>query len=118
MALAPLVWLPSFFSSRRLHTLCLSDWSSALCSSALPPLRLTLLPGPGLSSAPRRVAVAGVTPSAPTPSATSTGAPRSEERRVGKERGALALPQQNRPQQKTQSGVEPSRWPPTYSVTK
>src|SRR5205814_4145331 len=68
-----------FFSSRRRHTRCLSDWSSDVCSSdleqagdrrpALTPSRPPCRPSGGTSSS----------------SMTSRISGRSEERRVGKE---------------------------------
>src|SRR5205814_10552266 len=69
-----------FFSSRRRHTRCLSDWSSDVCSSDLH--RSTETPGRSMRTAacsPRR----GSAMSAPS---------RSEERRVGKEWGSRGSP--------------------------
>src|ERR1035441_10735113 len=64
---ASMWWFPLlFFSSRRRHTRCLSDWSSDVCSSDLWPR----MPEPF---------AAGTTAGAPP------GSPRSEERAVGKE---------------------------------
>src|SRR5205814_4481833 len=95
-----------FFSSRRRHTRCLSDWSSDVCSSDLiasllgtGPMALGLLSSPPMSPVTERPrlgpAVAKVARPAdqkddrglPEPGAGSR-APRSEERRVGKEWGA------------------------------
>src|SRR5688572_32482212 len=67
-----------FFSSRRRHTRFDCDWSSDVCSSDLTA---------GSSAPPRR----GSRRPVPTPTrrpprrGASTGTPRSEERRVGKE---------------------------------
>src|SRR5262245_66343470 len=61
-----------FFSSRRRHTRCLSDWSSDVCSSdltAAPPFKNVIMNGG---------AAVGKSPIMPA-------SPRSEERRVGKE---------------------------------
>src|SRR5215212_11217407 len=58
-----------FFSSRRRHTRCLSDWSSDVCSSDL-----TLLTGAAESPADKQAVVEVLAASV-----------RSEERRVGKE---------------------------------
>src|SRR5437899_5325655 len=68
-----------FFSSRRRHTRCLSDWSSDVCSSDLAG------PSPSLSvcpSVPGLVPPLGILPD--WLSILLFGA-RSEERRVGKE---------------------------------
>src|SRR5262245_62236193 len=83
-----------FFSSRRRHTRCLSDWSSDVCSSDLP----TLLTEPTAGLDPittveildlvhrlreeRRMAAVVVTHDLRSVEAL---ADRSEERRVGKE---------------------------------
>src|SRR5438045_5338222 len=69
-----------FFSSRRRHTRCLSDWSSDVCSSDL---------GEDRVRAGRRLAVMGARlecydERAPA-GALARGLERSEERRVGKE---------------------------------
>src|SRR5438045_9688786 len=71
-----LVPMPFFFSSRRRHTRCLSDWSSDVCSSDLPQ--------------PRTAGVLYVTA---TPCSLSRCG-RSEERRVGKECGRRGAPQE------------------------
>src|SRR5262245_62215881 len=92
-----------FLSSRRRHTRCLSDWSSDVCSSDL--LRVTLLASsvtrrkmPGVlhghdarSSVPSAPPVpAGASlPDWPRRSSLLRRQARSEERRVGKERGWL-----------------------------
>src|SRR5205814_5903331 len=61
-----------FFSSRRRHTRCLSDWSSDVCSSDLTCRRRCRASGAcGTSARPRR--------------ARPARSGRSEERRVGKE---------------------------------
>src|SRR5262245_66013407 len=73
-----------FFSSRRRHTRCLSDWSSDVCSSDLltPVAEFRVNTGRGGFLRARRTATE-------TAAATATdGLPhrrRSEERRVGKE---------------------------------
>src|SRR5947199_5047500 len=88
-----------FFSSRRRHTRCLSDWSLDVCSSDLArllsarlALRLRTCSGVRIglrASSPRSNAVAGTlsTPTMRTTSSTMSALPsmRSEERRVGKE---------------------------------
>src|SRR5437899_11023865 len=64
-----------FFSSRRRHTRCLSDWSSDVCSSDLP-------------CSPAKVPRSTVATAAPIPARGSSAwcsKARSEERRVGKE---------------------------------
>src|SRR5262245_63990927 len=95
-----------FFSSRRRHTRCLSDWSSDVCSSDLsasppaePPARGRGNAGPLRSSSP---AVSGwasrsrAQSAARYPAALHAGA-RSEERRVGKEcRGGWAREQERK----------------------
>src|SRR5205814_4777540 len=100
-----------FFSSRRRHTRCLSDWSSDVCSSDLggaPPRREHAGPlhreGPGAGA--RRGRRGGDAPAVSSQgggiaqsggrdaSAESAGARRSEERRVGKERGPRRWRQQ------------------------
>src|SRR5262245_63262906 len=84
-----------FFSSRRRHTRCLSDWSSDVCSSDLPPP-----PSPDSRSSPTATRAARTTrtsratarSSNPHIAASWTASwrrraslRRSEERRVGKE---------------------------------
>src|SRR5262245_63558883 len=73
-----------FFSSRRRHTRCLSEWSSDVCSSDLQPrfLEGKKLNVAAVPSAPGRPS-ADIDPAACAAS-SSTGT-RSEERRVGKE---------------------------------
>src|SRR5205814_7229510 len=72
-----------FFSSRRRHTRCLSDWSSDVCSSDLASVKLLL------SASGRNVdAIAphhGHHPLAQHVNGAEVRAARSEERRVGKE---------------------------------
>src|SRR5258705_2749372 len=87
-----------FFSSRRRHTRCLSDWSSDVCSSDLYRVRPRIQPskslprvarispgstqlfvGPASSSRSEQMKVRS------SVRATSLGSDRSEERRVGKE---------------------------------
>src|SRR5262245_62218585 len=99
-----------FFSSRRRHTRCLSDWSSDVCSSdlsglgraemrgqgldevridrpmALPGTLLVLFLVVGGAGTEATIAVVGVALVAPAPS----GILRSEERRVGQECRARA----------------------------
>src|SRR5688500_20285414 len=84
-----------FFSSRRRHTRLQGDWSSDVCSSDLglrhlaaraPPAAVRLPRGPSSAHAlppprRRRVRRRGL-----TLTRTAPAAPRSEERRVGKER--------------------------------
>src|SRR5262245_62575499 len=86
-----------FFSSRRRHTRCLSDWSSDVCSSDLrtprdtPPMCLAAV-GPRRGV---RAALGGaIRPGRPRGTGSRRGGPeaavpaagvRSEERRVGKE---------------------------------
>src|SRR5205814_7843409 len=75
-----------FFSSRRRHTRCLSDWSSDVCSSDLPRPdgAAGVVPVPSWAPSPRWALPArrgcrrGLR-------AHSASLPRSEERRVGKE---------------------------------
>src|SRR5205814_4441676 len=87
-----------FFSSRRRHTRCLSDWSSDVCSSDLDPAGMGITVAEfdshtGTLSAPRMI-MPTRDPAHFTLSADgrhlymcNTGTPgRSEERRVGKER--------------------------------
>src|SRR5262249_58175811 len=62
-----------FFSSRRRHTILVSDWSSDVCSSDLPSLTTSTVPLFKKSRPPV------------FEPAASTTSPRSEERRVGKE---------------------------------
>src|SRR5436853_6092322 len=74
-----------FFSSRRRHTRCLSDWSSDVCSSDLTRLLRELRAG-GRRPSGEVHAVGG----SPPPSSFCSASPfrlrrRSEERRVGKE---------------------------------
>src|SRR5205814_4836392 len=87
-----------FFSSRRRHTRCLSDWSSDVCSSDLPARAVEGAQegGPGAAGGagarggagrhppaiPRRAARGDLPLAAPAPPG------RSEERRVGKECGS------------------------------
>src|SRR5205814_4382719 len=86
-----------FFSSRRRHTRCLSDWSSDVCSSDLTPgfnldSLVIIKLNPGVSIAAGKAAVEctaqgkqcpeGKVPAAVYPNAKVQ---RSEERRVGKE---------------------------------
>src|SRR5262245_65156436 len=85
-----------FFSSRRRHTRCLSDWSSDVCSSDLtgtccsatkttphPPSPICCnnmyrsTQSPGCSPTPDLIR--------PSPKVSDAGCSRSEERRVGKE---------------------------------
>src|SRR5947199_9205606 len=61
-----------FFSSRRRHTRCLSDWSSDVCSSDLHGIEGLLLDLPGHAD------------TTPEPGGLNLDV-RSEERRVGKE---------------------------------
>src|SRR5437879_12738945 len=84
-----------FFSSRRRHTRYIGDWSSDVCSSdlaALPNIREGKLVALGVSTAKR----SSVLPNVPTLAESGLPgfdynlwvglfAPRSEERRVGKE---------------------------------
>src|SRR5437879_8755522 len=73
-----------FFSSRRRHTRYIGDWSSDVCSSDLAPVTAREYASSSSSSCglgERGVVWGGMTVS----SETSTGAARSEERRVGKE---------------------------------
>src|SRR5205814_7305253 len=89
-----------FFSSRRRHTRCLSDWSSDVCSSDLRDLRPALpareVHGKGLGHRVPPIAALGpVKRGSKIPSTSavsrkprrcaSEAALRSEERRVGKE---------------------------------
>src|SRR5438093_11469211 len=73
-------WL-SFFSSRRRHTRLVSDWSSDVCSSDLGHLQLRGPRGgfPGVREHPDEHGPQG-------DPRRRGGCPRSEERRVGKER--------------------------------
>src|SRR5262245_63717826 len=87
-----------FFSSRRRHTRCLSDWSSDVCSSDLVGILLGLA-GVLLVVAPRAahsraeldaillglLGVAGLAGGTLYFGRWGRGVPRSEERRVGKE---------------------------------
>src|SRR5437899_11161993 len=71
-----------FFSSRRRHTRCLSDWSSDVCSSDLSPC-CTVGPDPGAHRAAR---ARHSREEEPEHRRVGGGArDRSEERRVGKE---------------------------------
>src|SRR5438045_9785631 len=75
-----------FFSSRRRHTRCLSDWSSDVCSSDLPSKRRLML----VQRSQRRQAQCALTCPCYSRShqlVMTTSSPldwRSEERRVGK----------------------------------
>src|SRR5205814_7427348 len=71
---------PFFFSSRRRHTICLSDWSSDVCSSDLS----TSLP-PHLEVKLGGREVLEVELKLPSFQIGEMKFPRSEERRVGKE---------------------------------
>src|SRR5262245_62550618 len=75
-----------FFSSRRRHTRCLSDWSSDVCSSDLVSASAEAAE-PGPQEAPPAQPLAPVSASAEAEAAEVADAPseRSEERRVGKE---------------------------------
>src|SRR5437762_10509039 len=113
VGLVPRAQLPSrllylfFFSSRRRHTRYIGDWSSDVCSSDLPPadayfdllladrLGTTIVLHVGDESNVRAIM------RHPAHTAGSDGLlvgarPRSEERRVGKERGCGARPQPDR----------------------
>src|SRR5438045_9687731 len=68
-----------FFSSRRRHTRCLSDWSSDVCSSDLDPRPGDRGCAP-IGPAPRPPRARG-----PGARDSTDGRGRSEERRVGKE---------------------------------
>src|SRR5438045_8468067 len=82
-----------FFSSRRRHTICLSDWSSDVCSSDL--LVSAALICVSSAALGRSIATSGGT-GADGPIMTGAKAPRSEERRVGKGgRGGGAREQDN-----------------------
>src|SRR5947199_3304559 len=83
-----------FFSSRRRHTRCLSDWSSDVCSSDLSPEALAP-PGQRLRAC-LRLLLARIgsfdsfgrhdcSPRGPQPLCRRSAPARSEERRVGKE---------------------------------
>src|SRR5262245_65513053 len=81
-----------FFSSRRRHTRCLSDWSSDVCSSDLvPPISTLEMSCDGRTFADLGVKLLGAKPlkdQTIDPSDSLLGPyrdPRSEERRVGKE---------------------------------
>src|SRR5262245_63712713 len=87
-----------FFSSRRRHTRCLSDWSSDVCSSDLPPPggpgAPTAPPGPAAGIPGADAATAQAVRLALQPRAANeakgmkedgNAIGRSEERRVGKE---------------------------------
>src|SRR5205814_8049930 len=94
-----------FFSSRRRHTRCLSDWSSDVCSSdlsvgdAAPTRCPAWSSGVASSRSPPRSASPASTPPTPTrrrppdpPARPARPAARSEERRVGKEGRSRASP--------------------------
>src|SRR5262245_65067081 len=75
-----------FFSSRRRHTRCLSDWSSDVCSPDLTPLALLdPLDARSLQVGTDLLGVMTVAITSPTGTANYSLALRSEERRVGKE---------------------------------
>src|SRR5262245_63779187 len=86
-----------FFSSRRRHTRCLSDWSSDVCSSDLlgscwssyrqwrPQQASASMVSPYLRSAIRGPTRSQAPPRSTQGSAPKKRLPRSEERRVGKE---------------------------------
>src|SRR5437762_10417570 len=86
-----------FFSSRRRHTRYIGDWSSDVCSSDLPPTRVTIARliransnqgGHVKVSRKAAAVIAGVGIAAVALFAASVGSAspaRSEERRVGKE---------------------------------
>src|SRR5258705_9866841 len=85
-----------FFSSRRRHTRCLSDWSSDVCSSDLgvsEPTKAQWMPNLSVSEAGTLFATwydetprtsASCQPSSPTNLCYQMHSRRSEERRVGK----------------------------------
>src|SRR5262245_63609140 len=81
-----------FFSSRRRHTRCLSDWSSDVCSSDLTSAQLNQFTLQGRITTTTGVAVTkGHIAKTPLETAVNvwgnalSGMTRSEERRVGKE---------------------------------
>src|SRR5205814_7341458 len=99
-----------FFSSRRRHTRCLSDWSSDVCSSDLP---LSAGGELGAFSTPpsavrNSVSFAAIETLSPSVSNTvnAAGGGRSEERRVGKERGCRRW----RSREKSRSRVVAASW--------
>src|SRR5262245_62523984 len=77
-----------FFSSRRRHTRCLSDWSSDVCSSDLSlNSSRPLAPTAGIESRKeKRAAASRLIPAKSAPVMVVPERDRSEERRVGKER--------------------------------
>src|SRR5262245_66448832 len=83
-----------FFSSRRRHTRCLSDWSSDVCSSDLAPLRLCVKKRNLRTERPLR----------PTsrPIQNRQILIRSEERRVGRQARTTQGLKQSRKREKTQ----------------
>src|SRR5262245_64421812 len=77
-----------FFSSRRRHTRCLSDWSSDVCSSDLTPSSGNILTNGNIEAGTTGWAVFGVGTLTADTSIIHGGTQslkRSEERRVGKE---------------------------------
>src|SRR5205814_7273172 len=79
-----------FFSSRRRHTRCLSDWSSDVCSSDLVHKKLPLSVGDDLDSARfnsdlRTLQYAATCVGDAAADSSPAFCLRSEERRVGKE---------------------------------
>src|SRR5205814_6681704 len=98
-----------FFSSRRRHTRCLSDWSSDVCSSDLTTVWASH--GDKIAQPPPGFRVTAVSANAPVAGMRHEGRPlygvlfhpevahtprggRSEERRVGKEGGPRWGPEQ------------------------
>src|SRR5699024_12104422 len=79
-----------FFSSRRRHTRSKRDWSSDVCSSDLHRRPTDLLAGPGNRSG----ALNRIHDHRPKTTGTTENhhRPRSEERRVGKERRSQLTP--------------------------
>src|SRR5262245_66422742 len=74
-----------FFSSRRRHTRCLSDWSSDVCSSDLDGTRAINLDGSARSRLTPPYVHGGIAQTfATTPGTRYRVTFRSEERRVGK----------------------------------
>src|SRR5205814_6187623 len=104
-----------FFSSRRRHTRCLSDWSSDVCSSDLIQSTMASQLGP-LGSFVGRSESAARQPKLGENVPHTIRSTRSEERRVGKECRARRWPAHGK---ETKSKIQTSRdtpgaWPADY----
>src|SRR5688500_20193336 len=100
-----------FFSSRRRHTRLQGDWSSDVCSSDLA-TSPTRGPRPTKASPPSP----SPAPSGATTSRLSVVEERSEERRVGREGGALRALDQGGKLEQTERREQYKRLPKSFSA--